>query len=601
MLRIVLSGIFFLLFFVSVNCQTWEEAHQSKSGQLDLYWFTSVPFIFRDASGNLTGLEYEILEEFAVYIRQKHQVDLKLNWIEAPSFYSILEVTRQNKKPNTAGVSAFSITEERKTFAKFTDSFMPDVTVLVSSKGTPIVNTYDEINKLTKDMVAVTIKGTNYETLLMDIKAKLKTDFEIMYIQSDENVLQTISRASNRFGFIDLPIYLMLIRGGGELTRQNFFTFRGTGYGFLLPLSSDWDVPFREFLADSRSRVKVDEIISRHVGPELYQFIESIYGSDEISTTILTKEKEIQLELIKNANLRLEKERTYKRIFIVGAIVSLFFLIVIGSLFYKNQRVTKQLVQQNERIELQREDIRLINEQLMNRNSQLVMLNEEKNNLVRILAHDLRSPISQIMMVGELLSLSRPTLSEEEQRLVVTIQEGATRMNQMISKILDVDALESNKGMMRKEQVKLCQLVQEISARYRPIAASKQIHLVNGDCDEGYLIQTDHLLLMQVLENLVSNAVKFSPAGATVEVMVEWSPEQVKFRVKDAGPGFTEEDKGRMYTRFQRLSAKPTGEESSTGLGLSIVRKYVTELGGDLLLETKVGAGSTFTVVLPVT
>lgn len=598
--RSLWGACFLLLFLSSAIGQSWNESKTAGKVQLDLYWFTSVPFIYLDPSGKLTGVEYEIMSDFAAFCKQEYGVEVELNWIEAPSFVSILDMLGTSKRPNQIGVSAFSITEERKKTVKFTESYMPDITVLVSSRNTPIVQTFEEINKMMSNMEAVTIEGTIYENLLLDIKEQLGIDFEITYIHSDRNVLEAISQSQNRFGFIDLPIYLMLIRRGGDLTRQNFFTVRGTGYGFILPQSSDWDEPFNAFLTQYDDTGATARVITKYIGPELYEFYENIYGGGQLGTSILTKEKELQLELIKNANLRLEQELTYKRIFIVGISVTLLFLLVIGILFVHNQRVTRQLRIQKNRIEQQTEDIRHKNEQLLNRNSQLVALNEEKNNLMRILAHDLRSPISQIMMVTEVLNLTKTDLTEDDKKLLSHISDGAMRVNQMISKILDVDAVESNSSMILRENVNVCALIKDLVARYQPVAKEKGISLNLAPCPKNGILNTDHLLLSQVVENLVSNALKFSSAGQEVAVRMERKADTFTIIIHDQGPGFTEDDKRKMYLRFQKLSARPTGDEPSTGLGLSIVKKYVTELGGEIRLETEVGKGSTFQVVLPV-
>jgi len=104
-----------------------------------------------------------------------------------------------------------------------------------------------------------------------------------------------------------------------------------------------------------------------------------------------------------------------------------------------------------------------------------------------------------------------------------------------------------------------------------------------------------------VLENLVSNAVKFSPNESLIQLKCESENESVIFKVIDEGPGFTEEDKQLMFNRFQRLSAQPTGGEPSTGLGLSIVKKYISDLGGTVWIDSEVGKGTTFFVKVPIT
>jgi signal transduction histidine kinase len=593
-LALVFLSLYTFAGFAQTN--SWERAQASKSASLDLYWYVSIPFIYKE-KGKMAGLEVDLMEAFQKYLRQKHGVDAKLNWSEAKNFFNIWETVVKLDKPNVFGVSAFSITEERGRYVKFTNPYFSDITVLVSSPGTPIVRTLDEINLMMRDMVAVTIKGTTYEAFLHNLKRQFGMDFEMMYIDSDENILLTIGRAENRFGFIDLPIYLMLMKDGANLTRQNFFTVRGIGYGIIMPHTSDWNIPFNQFLEERSDEVAA--IVSKYMGEEIYDFIENLYGEDQLSASILTKEKELQLELIKNANLKIQQEQASNRILVWGIVFISLSLAVIMILFINNQRANRLLIQQRDQIEEQRENIRQKNEQLMNRNAQLASLNEEKNSLVKILAHDLRAPISQITMISDLLTVSANKGDNGDAMLLEQIKHASERVNQMIVKILDFDALEGQKPNVIKEKVDTREILKDIADRYRPVAARKQMSFELGHCSSEFFIETDHLLLLQVLDNLVSNAIKFSSPNTLVTLKSTCSVEKVLFSVTDEGPGFTEEDKKLIFNRFQKLSAKPTSDESSTGLGLSIVKKYVEEMGGKVWLESDEGKGATFHVELP--
>ena len=594
----LLIFFFFLSATASLRADSWQKAKTEKTAQLDAIWYTSRPFVLLNPEQEVTGLEYELVEMFAEFVKEEYQIDLTVNWVEADSFIGVLDEVRTAKNPNLIGVSAFSITEERKQYLKFTDSYLPDITVLISSQGTPIVRKLEEVNELMKDMVAVTIKGTIYEAQLLKMREELQMDYEIRYIDSDENVLDHISNADNIFGFIDLPIYLMWIKDGRDLTRQNFFTMRGIGYGFIMPLSSDWDVPFNEFLKDDRYKTRISDIISKYLGGELYQFIDNSYDREQLGTYILTREKEIQLALIKNANLKLQEEKTYKRILLLGIGVVLLFLIIIMYLFYNNQKTTKLIIQQKDLIESHQNDIRLKNEQLINRNAQLLALNEEKNNLVSILAHDLRSPLSNILGLSGIMMTDKEHLTNENQDYLEKISLTANRMNQMISKILDPATLEGNKKAVLNEQVNVKQLLDDLSARYSVLATNKGIALKALAPKEAVTIITDHMLLFLALENLLSNAVKFSDSNTEIVLEVYKEDDRIIFRITDQGPGFTEEDKEKAFNRFQTLSAQPTGNETSTGLGLSIVKKYVKDLNGKIWLESEPGKGSSFFVSL---
>ncbi|MDZ4286680.1 MAG: HAMP domain-containing sensor histidine kinase, partial [Prosthecobacter sp.] len=150
------------------------------------------------------------------------------------------------------------------------------------------------------------------------------------------------------------------------------------------------------------------------------------------------------------------------------------------------------------------------------------------------------------------------------------------------------------------EPVNLAEAASQAIRQYQLAAERKDIHFVCDLNAPGNMISTDPLALKQVLDNLLSNAVKFSPHGKSVHVsVVPTAGDCIECRIRDEGPGFTEMDKNHMFRRYARLSARPTGGEPSTGLGLSIVKKLVEEMNGHLLLESSPGEGSTFIVRLP--
>ncbi|WP_421870314.1 ATP-binding protein [Marinoscillum sp.] len=579
-----------------INAQSWEQAKATGEATLNLAWYTSRPFVEKK-EGKMVGMEAEMLEEFKEFVRDKYKVELTLNWFEDTNFPAIMERVKASEQPNVFGISAFSITKKRAEVMKFTDPYMPDITVLVSSQGTPIVRTFEEIDDFMEGKEAVTIKSTTYEQMLFELKDQLGVDFDIKYIPSGQNILEEIARADNRFGFIDLPIYLMLIKRGGDLTRQNFFTIKGDGYGIIMPVHSDWDEPFNEFLKDPKYADLVSESISKYLGRELYDFIDRVYESDQLSTSILTKEKELQLELIKNANLKLQEEQGYRQLLIIGIIITTVFIVVLIFLYINNRRVQRELSRQKSQIESHQKAIAIKNEQLTNRNRQLININEEKNNLVNILAHDMRSPLGQIIGLTSALEAQLSELDQDQAEMLVQMSKSTQRLNQMINKMLDENALE--KHHILQEPVYVSHLLNDIVKRYRSVAAPKQISIDLHPCEEQYLITTDHLLLLQVLENLVSNAVKFSPQNSVVTVAADCHEDKVVFSVQDEGPGFSTEDKELMFGRFQKLSAKPTGGETSTGLGLSIVKKYINQLNGDLELISESGRGARFLITIP--
>ena len=136
-------------------------------------------------------------------------------------------------------------------------------------------------------------------------------------------------------------------------------------------------------------------------------------------------------------------------------------------------------------------------------------------------------------------------------------------------------------------------------AQYQETARRKKIKIQTDFPTGGVIVLADVSALGQVLDNLISNALKFSPPGKQIFVSVRPAGKYAECVVRDEGPGFTAEDKTRMFRRYGRLSARPTGGEPSTGLGLSIVRKLVRAMNGEMFCESHQGQGATFTIRLP--
>jgi two-component system sensor histidine kinase/response regulator len=153
---------------------------------------------------------------------------------------------------------------------------------------------------------------------------------------------------------------------------------------------------------------------------------------------------------------------------------------------------------------------------------------------------------------------------------------------------------------IKTERISLKDAASRVVQQHREAAKRKQLVFQTALEGDGALVQADPAALNQVLDNLLSNAIKFSPPGKQIRVAV-CSPgtRYVECQVQDEGPGFKEDDRTRMFRRYARLSARPTGGEPSTGLGLSIVKKLVLAMHGELACASTPGNGATFTFRLP--
>ena len=239
--------------------------------------------------------------------------------------------------------------------------------------------------------------------------------------------------------------------------------------------------------------------------------------------------------------------------------------------------------------------------ELAEKNAQLIELNQEKNEFLSIAAHDLKNPLIAILGMTSLLNMDLDTGNREVLKdYIDSIETSANKMFTLITNLLDVNAIESGSLIIDLEMVTLLPLLDKVLSDYQQRAANKNIHLSFNTQHHELILIANTNTLHQVLDNLISNALKYSPIGSQVLIsLVKSGAEHAQIRIKDEGPGFTVQDQKQLFTKFARLSAKPTGSEHSTGLGLFIVKKLMDAMGGQIYCESEVGHGATFILELP--
>lgn len=226
----------------------------------------------------------------------------------------------------------------------------------------------------------------------------------------------------------------------------------------------------------------------------------------------------------------------------------------------------------------------------------LYRLNEEKSLFMGMAAHDLRNPLQGIRLKAELLSLGGdPAARAAGRDICAAVDEGVRLLN----RLLDLEAIETGRTGARRQPVPLGPVVARACALHQPRARAKRIELIPEQGEAAPQALGDPDTLAEVVDNLLTNAIKFSPHGRRVWVGSGTDDGSAVVWIRDEGPGFQPEDKARAFKRFAKLSARPTGGESSTGLGLAIVKRLVEDMGGRIELDSEPGHGATFRVFLP--
>lgn len=240
-------------------------------------------------------------------------------------------------------------------------------------------------------------------------------------------------------------------------------------------------------------------------------------------------------------------------------------------------------------------------EQLENRNRELKELSEFKDEVLGIAAHDLRSPISAIEMSATLIKDFADKMTEDEKdEAIVGIVDKSKHMITMLNELLDISVIESGNLILKKKLIPFGSVVADNYQQVVPLARSKNIEIVCNIPENTPEVELDRNKIGEVLNNLLTNAIKYTKKGGDVSVDVELFDGKVQVCVTDTGLGIKEKELSKLFKKFSKTSAKPTAGETSTGLGLAIAKKIVELHGGNIWAESEYGKGSRFYFTIPV-
>jgi signal transduction histidine kinase len=311
------------------------------------------------------------------------------------------------------------------------------------------------------------------------------------------------------------------------------------------------------------------------------------------------KERENELLKVTQAKTAITVEQ--QRLQNIILIIIIGFVSVLGFIQWRNSKkrreVNETLAQQNQFIQNQRREIVEQNEKLSRRNQQLSDLNHEKDTLMSIVAHDLKSPLNNIKGIADLMEIEGGLT--EDQKKYVSMTKDATKAGlYLIKDLLDVHMLEEN-VLPNYTTFDISDFLLRKVNNHQPVAESKGIHLhITRIENEDVYMDADYL--SRVIDNLITNAIKFSNKNTTIAVSAGIANNDLWISVKDQGQGFSEKDKRDLFQKFKKLSSQPTANESSNGLGLAIVKTLVDRMKGSIDLVSEKGKGSEFIIHLPV-
>lgn len=289
-------------------------------------------------------------------------------------------------------------------------------------------------------------------------------------------------------------------------------------------------------------------------------------------------------ELLKKEAFSRSRELSFQQWLTVAAVLTLALVVFLLYRVYQGYSQSRQL---SLSLEFEKQKLEKAN-QLLGQ-----VLNENKE-MAGIMVHDLRSPLHRTLQLSTLLG-REATLGTTQIEIVEKMQSQLSHSIKMINDLLFLEGPEQ----LEPDWIDLNHDLQKLVDSYAHEAAKKDIAIQFFPAPEEVLLYADQMVLHRVMDNLINNAIKFSPTGKSVVVKLRRKYPHALIYLKDEGPGFTEEDRKDLFKRFARLSARPTGQESSTGLGLAIVKRMVTQLGGEISLLEESGSGAVFELKIP--
>lgn len=497
----------------------------------------SGPYCFTDAAGHLQGIDLDTLDLISRKTGLHFESTAYSNWAQA------LADAREHRIDAVGGLSP---TAEREVFLAFSDSFGYSPDAIVSRTDGP---TIFDLHQLADHRVG--LARTN-PSLRHMIQARAPS----AHLEEFDNMreaVEAVAKGHVDFAVVDAVVGSFIVKSEG--------------------------------LGNVRIGVIFDESAGIHVGvrrdwPMLVGIVNRALAS--ISTA--------EEEAIRSRWLPLEigSSQGWKFAFRILAGVAAMGGLVLVILYVSHRRVAREL-----------QERRRIQGELEAAHGQVARVSQEKSELLGMVAHDLRSPLTGLMLGTDMLEVMGPGDARSFAETVTRMRDATQQMMRLTNDLVDIQAIEAGKRNYVKMPVDLSALLHTTVTGLQETAARKRIRLALRTPRPDVVIPSDATALRQVADNLISNAIKFSPAGSEISIALSRTEAGVSLQVSDRGPGIKREDRDRLFQKFGQASARPTGGEKSIGLGLWIVQRVVAGLGGEVWCESEPGAGATFGVDLP--
>jgi two-component system sensor histidine kinase/response regulator len=278
---------------------------------------------------------------------------------------------------------------------------------------------------------------------------------------------------------------------------------------------------------------------------------------------------------------------------LVILLIACAFLAIFGLIFVV--RAFRELKKQYKIIESQHDEIAEKNKELAFKNEALEELNMEKNNMISVVAHDLKAPLGNIEGLVELIRLNKDQLTKDQEEYLDMLKKVAKDTAQMVDIMLNVHRIESEQHQLALHEYSANELIEKVVRLHEPAMKLKNGKITFNAEPEAIQLNTDKQYFQQIISTVLQNAVDFSPKNTAVKLSLSEDDNYVRVVIKDYGPGISEEHIARIFSGYTTLE-DGSGQTKSTGIGLAIAQRLLEKLHGRIDVSSEPGQGSTFTI-----
>lgn len=296
------------------------------------------------------------------------------------------------------------------------------------------------------------------------------------------------------------------------------------------------------------------------------------------------------------------EHKTQRYTYLIKAFVVylIFIHYLLEFVLYQNKLEHKRLETINKRLNSSIKENKILNEKLETYIKELQNVNVSKDRFISIIAHDLRSPFQGLLGVSRLLKESYSDLSDNDKKqLIEKLNNLVEKQYAFLEELLLWGRLQKSVVNLKLENVSIKEILLSVIANFNHQIEKKKLNVKLFDSAETE-IKTDRNLLSAVFRNVLSNAIKFSPIGQTIEIFVEYDEKKCLIKFKDYGVGISEEDLPNIFQLDKKVSRRGTEGETGSGFGLILCNEIMTKLNGKIHIESKEGVGTIVTIEIPI-